>query len=90
MAYRRAVACGRRTSLISTLGLRTLGPRSHGFIVLETAEENNVLQRCPHEEGYFIWRPRRDLNPCYRRESTRADGKSLKLRNMDGYLKRFR
>jgi len=36
-----------------------------------------------------IWRPRRDLNPCYRRESTRADGKLLKLRNTDGYLKRF-
>jgi hypothetical protein len=35
------------------------------------------------------WRPRRDLNPCYRRESTRAGRKLLKLRNTDGYLKRF-
>ena len=35
------------------------------------------------------WRPRRDLNPCYRRESTRADGKLLKRRSTDGYLKRF-
>ena len=36
-----------------------------------------------------IWRPRRDLNPCYRRESTGSDRKLLKLRNTDGYLKRF-
>ncbi len=33
--------------------------------------------------------PRRDLNPCYRRESTVSDRKLLKLRNTDGYLKRF-
>ena len=33
--------------------------------------------------------PRRDLNPCYRRESTGSDRKLLKLRNTDGYLKRF-
>src|SRR2546430_17568645 len=26
---------------------------------------------------------------CHRRESTRADGNLLKLRNTDGYLKRF-
>jgi hypothetical protein len=36
-----------------------------------------------------IWRPRWDLNPCYRRESTRSDCKLLKLRSTDGYLKRF-
>jgi len=35
------------------------------------------------------WRPRRDLNPRLRRESTRADGKLLRLRNTDGYPKRF-
>ena len=35
------------------------------------------------------WRPRRDSNPCYRRESTRSDRKLLKPRNTDGYLKRF-
>ena len=35
------------------------------------------------------WRPRRDLNPCYRRESTGSDRKLLKLRDTDGYLKRF-
>jgi hypothetical protein len=29
-----------------------------------------------------------DLNPCYRRESG-SDRKLLKLRNTDGYLKRF-
>jgi hypothetical protein len=40
-------------------------------------------------EVLFCWRPRRDLNPCYRRERTRADGKLLKLRDTDGYLKRF-
>ena len=39
--------------------------------------------------GLFFWRPRRDLNPCYRRESTGSDRKLLKLRNTDGYLKRF-
>ena len=37
----------------------------------------------------LVWRPRRDLNPRYRRESTRANGKLLKLRNTDGYLTRF-
>ena len=35
------------------------------------------------------WRPRRDLNPCYRRESAGSDGKLLKQRNTDGYLRRF-
>ena len=36
------------------------------------------------------WRPRRDLNPCYRRERAAACGKLLKLCDTDGYLKRFR
>jgi hypothetical protein len=35
------------------------------------------------------WRPRRDLNPCYRRESTGSGRKLLKLGNTDGYLKQF-
>jgi hypothetical protein len=37
----------------------------------------------------FCWRPRRDLNPCYRRERAAVCGKLLKLRDTDGYLKRF-
>ena len=32
---------------------------------------------------------RRDLNLCYRRESTVSDRKLLKLRNADGYQERF-
>ena len=36
-----------------------------------------------------IWRPRRDLNPCYRRESNVSRRKLLKLRNTDGYQERF-
>jgi hypothetical protein len=32
---------------------------------------------------------RQDLSPGYRRESTVSDRKLLKLRNADGYLKRF-
>jgi len=53
-----------------------------------------VSPLCPRRKArfptslLFCWRPRRDLNPCYRRER-RADGKLLKLRNTDGYLKRF-
>ena len=35
------------------------------------------------------WRPRRDLNPCYRRERAAVYGKLLKLRDTDGYQKRF-
>jgi hypothetical protein len=57
---------------------------------------SKVVPFCAYEkigcwlQGYEkIWRPRRDLNPCYRRESTMADGKLLKLRDTDGYLKRF-
>src|SRR6266853_445248 len=43
-------------------------------------------KNCPDAAKCLIcWRPRRDLNPCYRRESTRADGKLLKLRSTDGY-----
>jgi len=38
----------------------------------------------------FCWRPRRDLNPCYRRERAAACGKLLKRRDTDGYQKRFR
>jgi hypothetical protein len=58
-------------------------------------DENCVSPLCPREKwGFpasllFCWRPRRDLNPCYRRESTRSGRKLLKLRNTDGYLKRF-
>ena len=37
----------------------------------------------------MLIRPQRDLNPCYRRERDAAYGKLLKLRDTDGYLKRF-
>jgi hypothetical protein len=33
------------------------------------------------------WRPRRDLNPCYRRESEVPCGNLLKLRDTDGLPK---
>jgi hypothetical protein len=55
------------------------------MIVVECCGKN----RPDAAKALNYWRPRRDLNPCYRRESTRADGKLLKLRNTDGYLKRF-
>ena len=35
------------------------------------------------------WRPRRDLNLCYRRESNVSRRKLLKLRNTDGYQEQF-
>jgi len=35
------------------------------------------------------WRPRRDLNPCYRRESTGAHCNLLKPRDTDGYRRQF-
>jgi hypothetical protein len=37
----------------------------------------------------LIWRPRRDLNPRLRRERAAVYGKLLKLRDTDGYQKRF-
>jgi hypothetical protein len=36
-----------------------------------------------------VWRPRRDLNPCYRRERAAVYGKLLKLRDTDGFRKQF-
>jgi hypothetical protein len=33
----------------------------------------------------IFWRPRRDLNPCYRRESTAVSGKLLKSCDTNGY-----
>ena len=41
-----------------------------------------------HPHG-AIWRPRRDLNPCYRRERAAVYGKLLKLRDTDGFRKQF-
>jgi len=35
------------------------------------------------------WRPRRDLNPCYRRESGRTPGNLLKLGGMDSAVRHF-
>jgi hypothetical protein len=38
----------------------------------------------------FCWRPRRDLNPCYRRESGSEPGKLLKSGGMDSAARHFR
>ena len=46
---------------------------------------------CPRRKMGFpislldCWRPRRDLNPCYRRESTAVIGKLLKSCDTNGY-----
>ncbi len=37
----------------------------------------------------FCWRPRRDLNPCYRRERGRRSRNLLKLDGMDSALRPF-
>src|SRR5271156_5930647 len=37
----------------------------------------------------FCWRPRRDLNPCYRRERILIGGNSLTIQATDGSLKAF-
>ena len=55
-----------------------------------TSSDPLVTQRVDRSSCKLLnWRPRRDLNPRRRRESTRAGRKLLKLRNTDGYLKRF-
>ena len=54
----------------------------------------NVGERCGEIRSdagklQVLWRPRRDLNPCYRRERAGVDGKLLKLRDTDGFRKQF-
>jgi len=47
-------------------------------------------ENCPDAfRSLILWRPRRDLNPCYRRERATAYGKLLKLRDTDGFRKQF-
>jgi hypothetical protein len=61
-------------------------PRS-GILSRSNSSLFSTLQGVKDQEG--CWRPRRDLNPCYRRESTMSDRKLLKRRNTDGYQKQF-
>jgi len=45
----------------------------------------------PQKDGIAgTWRPRRDLNPCYRRERTGATSNKLKIRDTGGSKKRMK
>jgi hypothetical protein len=51
----------------------------------------NVVERCGKNgpdalKSMILWRPRRDLNPCYRRERTTTTNKSNDLREAGGHL----
>ena len=43
----------------------------------------------PLVKSVFYWRPRRDLNPCYRRERAWGDSNLLKIQAADGSLNAF-
>jgi toxin ParE1/3/4 len=49
-------------------------------------DDETSLQEGKDEEGYFLlcWRPRRDLNPCYRRERASMARNLLKTEDTDG------
>jgi len=55
------------------------------MIVVECCGKN----RADAAKALNCWRPRRDLNPCYRRERAAVYGKLLKLRDTDGFRKQF-
>ena len=77
---------------VGTLPVRTVPGRGSGQNVrgcrLATAIPSNSRNQVQATD--FIWRPRRDLNPCYRRESGKPNRKRKKPRETERTGWRFK